>query len=200
MKTKLLAVACLLSVARLHAVGLVNGSFEDDVLDGSFWMRAPAGWSGSGTVGIVDAYYGGGYGFPASDGRNVLLTNGGLVWQDVGTIEAGINYSLMVDVINRPGSYNGYTIELRTSDGTILASEDSLLTPAPGDYLTSTLTYSASELDPAVGKTLEIRLGGAGLTYLDNVRLFAAVPEPAQFGVLSGAIVLCTALFRRRRR
>lgn len=138
------------------------------------------------------------------DGLWVGYSNGGTISQ---VLTAGLSlgtYTLLVDIGNRPDlPFGGYDVEL-LAGGTLLAHNDTL-SPAPGTFLTSTITYIASAGDPLLGQSLEIRLIGNGVqTNYDNVRLDfapASVPEPASLMLLgTGSVGLLGYTWRRRAR
>ena len=90
-------------------------------------------------------------------------------------------------------AFAGYTIALLAGN-TELAADTNSLTPLPGVFLTSTVTYFAGPTDPLLGQTLKIRLLSGSVqdaqTLFDNVRLDAVIPEPASVALMGVGLVL----------
>jgi hypothetical protein len=187
---------------------VANGSFEavdcDDPSSGCVggtWTSGAVGWVADG-AGVFDlANLGAGWSYAAPDGDQVGWTNAGSLFQQVEAwLDAGVVYSLSVQVGDRPDvTLAAYGVEL-LAGSTVLASE---LVPA-GDadpsvwgWRTVTLTFSALPGDAALGEQLGIRLSSADVqANWDDVRLEASllqdglyraqndVPEPATFALL----------------
>ncbi|HZU21546.1 MAG TPA: PEP-CTERM sorting domain-containing protein [Terriglobales bacterium] len=177
------------------------------------WISYAPGWPGSVTGGAGE-YMPSPTSLPsgATDGNDVLWVNFGYVQQALNaTLQSGATYNLQVDVAQRtddtPINYYVYLM----AGNTIVAADNSSLHPAPGTWLTSSLTYTAGANDPLAGQTLSIVLGvNTWQTDFDNVRLTetpatvptngpgVGVPEPASLA-LSGAGLLALALRRRRK-
>ena len=138
------------------------------------------------------------------DGVNVAYSNGGTISQVLSATLTPGTYTLLVDIgsrLDEPLVANGgvYIVEL-LAGGTILAEDNNTLKPAPGTFLTSTVTYTASANDPLLGQSLEIRLVnpiGAAQNNYDDVRLsLSSVPEPTS--VLLLGIASCFGLLARK--
>ncbi len=136
-------------------------------------------------------------------GLNVAaVANGDFVYQTLtDTLTADTTYSLFVDVGNRPGFFHGYTVTL-SAGSDILATESSL-SPAPGGFLTSTISYYSAAGNADLGKALTITLADSGISgqvNFDNVRLDAVQgPEPATFALFGSALTSLILLRRRYR-
>ncbi|MCP3959178.1 MAG: hypothetical protein GY719_15115 [bacterium] len=163
-------------------ISVANPSFEADVLcDGcnaisiTDWETSPGG--GDGVSNPTTAQYPGGV---VPDGENVAYVNlsGNSVRQILtAVLEADRRYTLKVEVGNRlDEAFAGYRVQLRAG-GVVLAEDDSSLTPAPGEFVTSTVSYDATAFDPQLGQPLEIWLLSPGVqANFDDVCLSAAVP------------------------
>ncbi|MEM1186498.1 MAG: hypothetical protein AAGI53_16030 [Planctomycetota bacterium] len=194
--TTLGALCALSAVTAAEPVTLVNSSFEDASHGaGGFDLLAPNGWSGiENTLGTfhptIDTY-----GYEATDGDHVLFTNGGTATQVTGEVlEAGVTYELTVDIIARPGLFDGYAVRL-LAGGRTIAEDASSLTPVVGGSVTTVVTYTATADDALLGRSVAISLWGPFQANFDNVRL-TAVPAP---GVVCSFGVLGLAASRRRR-
>jgi hypothetical protein len=187
-------------------ITIVNFSFENPIkADAGFSMDDVTGWVAIGLTGVFNPTttqlpQGPTDGLQVAYSNNGNLSTAGLaLTQDLtGTVlTAGTFYTLMVDVLSRPGgsSEKGSTLELRTSAGTLLASSSvGALTPGTNALLTT--TFLAGLSDPNLGQTLEIRLLSNGAqSDWDNVRLDAtarldtsAVPESGTVFLLGLAL------------
>lgn len=175
-----------------------NPSFEDPVLgDNGFVGFAPE-WVvvNSGTFNpLVPFSY-----TAVPDGDNVAYSAGGNLSQVLSaSLEAGLLYTLEVEVGARGDGtpFPGYAVQLLA--GGVVLAEDSSLTPAPGTFETSVVTYLAAGDDPLLGQPLEIRLVSAGQqANFDNVRL-DAIPEPGTLGLLGLGLGLLAGGRRLRR-
>lgn len=190
---------------------------------------APPGWTISDTSsGMQDfRYYGvwnpettNSYTSGAPDEHNVgvvflindfNLTPGGLQQTLSSTIQPFMQYTLTVEVGNfAPENsptptfdftgFPGYRVEL-LAGGVVIAFDNNTLTPAEGQFLTSTVTFT-TDANPGTGN-LGIRLlnlNGPGIEVnFDDVRLDAtAVPEPAPAAMVGVAGFLAW-MWRRRR-
>jgi len=107
------------------------------------------------------------------DGNQVAYSNGGIISQTLTeTLQAGMTYTLMVEVGNRADTnFSGYLIELLAGT-TVIASDNNGVAPASGEFLTSTIEYTAMAGDADLGEALSIQLRAFGIqTNFDNVRL-----------------------------
>src|SRR4051812_34264625 len=126
-------------------------------------------------------------------GLNVAaVTNGDFMFQTLtDTLTADTTYSLSVEVGNRPGFFHGYTV-IFSAGSDVLATESSL-SPAPGSFLTSTISYYAAAGNPDLGGALTITLsdsGQIGQVNFDKVQLDAVQgPEPTTFVLFGTALM-----------
>lgn len=181
-------LACAVRPAHATSITVANYSFEQvSVAYGSYSANNIPGWN---FTGFVSTYHpttteitGG-----AQDGLNVAAVGAGFsIFQTLSaTLTADTNYSLQVAVGERTDIVSpGYLVSLYAG-GNLLASESSH-TLISGSFITSTVSYYASVVDPNLGQALTIRLSVGGIsnqTEFDNVRLDAtpaATPEPATF-------------------
>ena len=98
------------------------------------------------------------------------------------TVQANTLYTLDVSVGRRADdTFSPYTIALEAG-GTVLAS-DSSLNPAPGSFLTDTITFSSGPTPTTLGQPLDIVLSATGeQADFDEVLLDASpqvVPAPS---------------------
>lgn len=115
----------------------------------------------------------------APEGQNIAYSNGPTISQVLGRVlTANATYTLQVDVGRRLDLPSpGYVVSL-LAGGTVLAQDVNTLTPAPGTFVTSTVTFNVPPGHPDLGKNLEIRLepfsfaqGAVEQVNFDNVRL-----------------------------
>ena len=110
-------------------------------------------------------------------------------------LTANTRYTLQVDVGNPASNpfvadlsgFPGYQVQL-LAGGEVLAQDNNSLTIAEGEFETSTVTFTAPQIDSSLGEQLEIRLVNISepsglesndkLVDFDNVRLFAETAEP----------------------
>jgi hypothetical protein len=189
------AIMALFGVAVLSAspVVVTNFGFEADILasDGFTTNTFASGWICSGgscgafnpaTASFTPANP---LGAPA-EGVNVAYSNGGEISQSVGinVVSEGI-YTLTVAVGNRlDTAFPGYLVQL-LAGSTVVAQDNSGLSPADGLFLDSVISYTAPVSGAEIGQALSIRLLSTGVqTTFDNVRFDAAVPEPGTWSML----------------
>jgi len=223
-----IGLLALSASAGAYDVPIVNAGFEDPVWADGEWGFGVPGWDtvgpspSSGTWNpdaTGDIFYG--YGGIAPEGQNVAWISagevdntpndpddddftsveGGLAQVLTETLTTGMTYTLTVEVGNSYyyGWGEGYKIQLLAGD-TLLAQDDSSLTPATDTFETSIVTYVYNAADEALlGEPLQIRLLAKpdnGELDVDDVRL-DAVPEPVTLTLLGlGGL----GLIRRRRR
>ena len=170
------------------ALALANPSFEDDVVaDGKYDDKVtPAGWTRYDPAGLVGTDYNSIgvvnptgttlYAEPVPHGRNIALiflwrddTSGtpvGLEQRTPHLLVAGKTYTLRVGVGNiaHDGAPNyslvgfpGYRVELLAGD-TVIARDDSTLTPDEGKFSVSTSKVEVRDDHPQLGQALSIRV------------------------------------------
>ncbi len=163
-------------------VSVNNPSFETDLLCDGCNASSITDWdtSAGGGDGILNpsaAQYPGG---TAPDGENVAYVNltGNSVSQVLSAVlEEGRCYTLEVEVGNRlDESFAGYRIQLRAG-GVVLAEDNSSQAPAPGEFVTASVTYNSLPADPQLGQPLEIWLLSPGVqANFDQVCLQVTTP------------------------
>ncbi len=133
------------------------------------------------------------------DGVTVAYSNGGGLTQTVAVLaQAGVTYTLQVDVGYRKDVAEPSLPGLVVGSNTIT----NVISNPPqfsGDWVTDTITYTATALD--AGAPISIVLGANGVQGdWDNVRLsdsLAAIPEPMSV-MLFGTGIVSLGLLRRR--
>jgi len=165
------------TTATAGSVTVLNPSFEAPAVNqGQFTVGVIADWSVSAgnLPGGVFNPFGGTYNDLSDiDGSQVAYSNGGIISQTLTeTLQAGMTYTLMVEVGNRADTnFAGYLIELLAGT-TVIASDNNGVAPANGEFLTSTIEYTAMAGDADLGEALSIQLRSFGIqTNFDNVRL-----------------------------
>jgi hypothetical protein len=161
---------------------IVNAGFEDpEMNDGTYEYDMP-GWEGFG-----DAWFGNsdpaasggtywGYGGITPEGENLGIVGGGnaearlepyMAQILTETLAANLTYELTVEVGNSPMyDWNGYKVQL-LAGGTVIAEDDSYLTPADNTFETSLVTYTSGATPAQLGELLEIRLMALGFESAD---------------------------------
>ena len=176
-------------------IAVTNAGFEIPTLaDGSIELNftsAGSGWTpnNTGVAGIWNPPTSA-YPSEAPEGQNVSFVNGNgnFIVQNLNAfVSADLTYTLQVDVGKRldlPGTDWSYSVDLIIANTSgpsgILAQDFGLLSPNPGQFLTSTVTYTAPSTGTVLGSQLAIRLRNWDTEQVnfDNVRL-TAVPLPA---------------------
>ena len=183
-------------------ITVTNPGFETPTLsdDGSVW--GVSGWPSSATN-VAKTWNPTTSWFPseAPEGQNVAFVNGtgNFIMQNLSSasVAADLTYTLEVDVGTRLGDGGtgwAYSVDLVIADtfdvAGILAQDFSSLSPSPGQFLTSTLTYTAPSSGPVIGQQLAIRLRNWGTqqVHFDDVRLIV-VPEPTSLFLLASGLI-----------
>ncbi len=214
---KAVSFAALLLVAAAHgaaasAIPVANPSFETLPAGGlpngcgvgcSYSMNDPVpGWTGFGSFGQFQpgpAFGNFTYFNTVPDGVTVAYSNGGGLTQTVAALaQAGVTYTLQVDVGYRKDVTDQSLPELVVGSNTIAN-----VIPNPpqfsGDWVTDTITYTATALDAGAPISIVLTANGVQGNW-DNVRLsdnLAAIPEPMSVA-LFGTGIAALGLFRRR--
>ena len=164
----------------LTAIAINNPGFEDMVPADGRWFRIVPGWTitiaeHNGTLNPSVVQYLG----EAPEGLDVAYigpqTTSPISQVLSSTLAVG-TYTLTVDVgARRDFAYAGYRIQL-LAGSTVLAEDNNTKVPSPGTFLTSTVSYTASAGDPALGQSLAIRFSAPGSaesrqTNFDDFRL-----------------------------
>ncbi|MFO0828514.1 MAG: hypothetical protein U0572_10250 [Phycisphaerales bacterium] len=199
------ARALAVGVASLLAGGawgveipVANPSFESPNLATCEWLGPVPGWGvteggvwnpGTGTT--CAPLNGFPNGVPHGDQVGWVNTVNQPLKQTVAvTVQAGAQYTLQVDVGRRSDGYpmQSYAVRL-VANGIVLAQDANSLSPAPGSFQTSTVTFTVPADHPAIGAPLEIHLvlvAGPQADF-DNVHLFATdVGAPPTPGDING--------------
>ena len=165
------------------SIPIVNPGFEADVLPPGGILNTISGWlatsgGGDGVFHPTAAQYPSG----VPEGVNIAYVNlsGNFVRQVLAeALQANTSYRLEVAVGRRMDeAFAGYRVQL-LAGGVLLAEDNSSLTPAPGQFLVSTVNYTAGASDPQLGRPLEIALRSPGVqANFDDVRLTAGTCLP----------------------
>ena len=200
-----LIVGCAAGRVGATTIAVANYSFEQvPVVYGSYSANNIPSWN---FTGFVSTYHpttteiSGG----VPDGVNVAsVAANSSIWQTLGTTLTGNTiYSLKVGVGERTDIPSpGYVVSLFA--GVNLLASESSQTLISGSFVTSTIIYNASAVDPYLGQALTIQMSVGGITNqteFDNVRLDATAtgaPEPGTFGFLGLGVGLVGWKVRRR--
>jgi hypothetical protein len=147
------------------------------------WSLVPAGTSTVGTFNPATTQY------PdeAPEGQNVAYANGNGFGQLLPYhLEPDNEYRLEVEVGRRSdNSFPGYDLELRAG-GNLLVADAGSLSPAPGTFETSVVTFTADPSDPNLGGQLEVVIRSDGnQPNFDDVRLTGIVETASVAGPAS---------------
>ena len=193
----------LVSISPAYAESLIvnDPSFENTILsDGQFTPNnglPTADWIYNPASGVWNPSIGQSTIVPNS-GENQGYTNGGSICQTLSEIiEADTEYTLSVYIGNRPGFYNGFTIDLRDDTDSILASLDSsdisAVNPLDNEWVLNTVTHEAVSGDASLGNSLKICLSGATQAEFDDVQVDAikeTIVAGEQLSINSSALVI----------
>jgi hypothetical protein len=190
------------SVATLNVlpgslIPIMNANFDLDALSGpaapTNQTVTPTGWTGTGTVGLLNPDFFYLSPTPGVSPPNTLFTfspdgvaNPSVSQMLTTTLNSNTTYTLSVQVGNRSrGTWGGYHIALETTNGTVVGDwvgENNNLA-APGTFATSARSFTTGPNPPGLGQPLEIVLEQAVPTKnsysdFDSVSLTAAPAPP----------------------
>ena len=146
-----------------------------------------------------------GYFNAVPDGITVAYTTeGGYIWQQIGTVAANTIYTFTVDLGFRKDVLNPGSAWLQVNDLTNTVVLDKALALGSGVQFSGNFaTYTAVYNSPLslLGDPLFIVLYSPGLQGdFDNVSVDASVPEPASLTLLGSGLLAAGAALRRRKR
>ena len=174
-------------VVEFGALAITDPSFEAVSLSAGATAATAPGWTQNCSCVV---YHPTATQFPSgpTNGVNVLAAASGSASQLIAaTIQPNTFYALQVDIGQRADeATSGYLTSL-TAGSVTLAADNNTLSPAPGSFITSTVWYYASPIDPNIGKPLSIVLAAGTAnkqTEFDNVRLTAIAGPVNMIGVI----------------
>jgi hypothetical protein len=149
--------------------GLPNCGYQNDVATG--WVEGGVWRPGEGS----ECH--GSYPNGVPEGVQIGFTNDSPIVQTLADdVAVFTRYVLRVDVGRRTDSFTdgSYLVQLY-GGATVLAEDNSSLSPPPGGFVTATVSYDALPGDPVLGSTLQIQLARVTGTQanFDHVRLDA---------------------------
>jgi len=161
-----------------------------------YWTLGNPGDSGEFQPGSSSGNYS--YFYYVPNGVTVAYSNGGTITQTTAaTVQAGVVYTLTVDIGNRLDGLDGQgAAELLIGNVAYAATGTQ---PAPGYWSPFTVSYTGTVADE--GKQIGVELIASGAQGdFDNVDL-SATPEPGFYGVLAlGLAGLTAAVYRKKYR
>jgi hypothetical protein len=196
----------LTGVADAEWIEVKNSGFESPVIstEGSTssvltnWSLSSGGnASGAGLNPSISQFPG-----QAPEGQNVAWSSNREIFQYLDAVVlANTTYTLQVEVGNRLDKpFAGYRIRLYglNISSVTLAEDRDTVSPADGNFETSTLVFTTGSSDETLGRTLGISLFAFNgvdpydaQACFDNVRLEATmVPEPTDMIGLSGMLLI----------
>jgi hypothetical protein len=152
------------------------------------------GWTNTGSSGqwIIGGFAGNP---PAFDGNVIGYTNDDPISQNVATAVAGTTYTLQVELLHRTDLPLDGVVQLEIN-GSVVATATGL-DGGPGTWNDWTAVYTAIAAN--AGQTVTILLSTTGAQGdFDDVRLNAAIPEPAALTLLGAGLVALGVVRRRR--
>ncbi len=182
------------SFSALPSGGLTYGANSGANAAGIYSVGAIPGWTetGSGTMGQWQPLSSEFNYLP--DGSTIAYSNGGIISQQIGTVQQGMNYTLTVSIGTRADglSSNDATAALLIDGVTYYASG---IRASLGNWSTYTVTYTALQND--VGHAIAVELIEASSNGYQadfaNVGVTDAVPEPSTGSFFGLWVVLCIA-------
>jgi hypothetical protein len=188
---------------------IANAGFEADILASGGFTTSPNSWTctpgANPGVDICGVYHYTSSQYAVTDPDtggatgNVAFSNGGTLTQTLTTnLALSTLYTLHVSVGRRlDSSFTSYLIEL-LAGSTVIASDNTGLNPASGQFLVSNLTYNSGSSNVLAGQPLGILLSGnhTGQPNFDALSLdgsSSAIPEPrtAAFYLIGLAALIC---------
>ena len=174
---------CLTVLAQADPVNVKNPSFElPSLTPGAFNIGVIQDWITTGFTGVFYPIVPGHFDY-VTDGVQVAYSNGGSLSQVLeATLQPNTTYTLNVDIGKRADCCNvpfSYSVQL-WAGSVLLSSDTNSVNPDPGSFITVTVTYTASDSDPALGQPLQLILSaeGSSQTAFDNVLLDASPVVP----------------------
>jgi len=164
----LLLVLLASTASAQTALSIINPGFESDILAAGAattdvfaagWTCAAVPSGGCGAFHPQAAQFG-----SVPEGVNVAYSNGGTISQVLAaTLSSNTLYTLTVKVGKRLDlNFPGYVIQLMAGN-TVLAQDNSTVSPASGAFLSSTITYQSPVSGPLLGQNLKIVLLANGI-------------------------------------
>lgn len=102
-----------------------------------------------------------------------------------------IENGMMIDVDSITGMQEDSGFTLFSIDGNIFLDEDNVVDPDSMDKIIGSITFIGSE-----ASHYRIELDESGKNF---VVIYSKIPEPAEFALLTGLLLLCFAAYRRRK-